>query len=163
MIKSTTLQEFFFTLGVTLALLLSSTSLFASEVGNEKKHFAGVFIGVFDNDDTESVFGLEYEYKLNSRWGLGFVYEDAKDAHHGDGISSSIAAGYYHPFGGLRLGLGLGREKVGGSHGHSEKLYRLGVSYDFHIGDFGIAPGLNLDSVGGEIARVYGVTLVYSW
>lgn len=39
--------------------------------------------------------GIEYEYKFNSHWGIGAWYEDVKDAHDGDGISSTIGALYF--------------------------------------------------------------------
>jgi len=150
--------------------LLGSNALLASD---DKQHFVGLFAGKLDTDiDTNAndIFGLEYEYKINSEWGVGAVYEIASEAHHGYGVTSKIGVAYYHPFAGLRVGLGFGKETVGShtSHGHfvpshSEDLIRVGVSYDFHVGGIGIEPSLNIDTVDGERALVYGVALVWSF
>jgi len=145
---------------VLLPMLLATGNLHAA---GDKHHFIGAFVGILDNDETENVFGLEYEYKFNSQWGVGAVYEKANDAHHGDGITSKIVSIYYHPVGDWRIGAGFGDEKVGGAHPHSENLTRLGVSYDFHIGDMGIAPSLNFDRVNGHTAKVYGVAFIWSF
>jgi hypothetical protein len=60
----------------------------------------------------------------------------------------------------LRFGLGIGKEKIGGSHPNSEDLYRLSASYEYHIGDFGLEPTLAVDFIDGEQAYVLGVALV---
>lgn len=126
------------------------------------KHIPGVFFGVLDADgETDSSLGVEYEYKFTHSWGAGIVYEKSNDAHHGDGVTSSIAALYFHPNAGWRLGIGAGREKVGGHHSHTESLKRLGIAYDFHVGHFGIAPTFNIDRVNGENNEVYGIAVTY--
>jgi len=145
------------------SLIIGTSTIQASENNHGKKHTAGIFLGILDNDGTESVLGFEYEYRFNSMWGIGAVYEDASDAHHGDGISATTAVIYFHPMGAWRMGLGFGREKVGGAHPHTESLARVGVSYDFHIGGLGIAPSLNIDTVDGETATVYGVAFLISF
>ncbi|MCZ6643666.1 MAG: hypothetical protein O7F71_18990 [Gammaproteobacteria bacterium] len=158
------------TLLVFLFGALNSISVFATDTahgdhgdGHAKKHFFGAFIGAFDGEETDLALGIEYEFKFNSHWGIGALYEDVKDAHHGDGISSTIGSLYFHPKGAWRLGLGFGKEKVGGDHAHTENLVRVGVSYNFHVGEFGIEPSLNFDRVDGEISKVYGVALVWSF
>jgi len=142
--------------------LLALTSMNIQAAGN-KQHFLGAFVGILDNGETDSVLGIEYEYKFNSKWGVGALYEKASDAHHGDGISSKIAALYYHPVGNWRLGAGFGEEKIGGAHPHTEDLTRLGVSYDFHFGDMGIAPSLNFDRINGHTSKVYGVAFIWAF
>ena len=43
-------------------------------------------------------------------------------------------------------------------------LVRLGVGYDFHLGEkFGLAPQVNLDFVNNEEVWVYGVALTYGF
>jgi len=143
-----------------MPLLLTTSSI---QAAGDKHHFVGAFVGVLDNGETENVLGIEYEYKFNSQWGIGAVYEKASDAHHGDGITSKIASLYYHPVGDWRIGAGFGDEKIGGVHPHSENLTRLGVSYDFHVGGMGIAPSLNFDRVNGHTAKVYGVAFIWSF
>ena len=144
-------------LTVLSAAMLMALPSFAADT----HHSVGLFAGILDADENENVVGLEYEYKINSKWGVGATYEKAADAHHGDGITSTIAQAYFHPSGGWRIGAGVGREKVGGHHPHTEDLTRLGVSYDFHVGGMGIAPSINFDRVDGHTAKVYGVAFVW--
>lgn len=129
--------------------------------GQEAKHIPGVFIGYTDaNDETEFSYGLEYEYKFSKNWGAGVVYEKTDKAHHGDGVEVKLAALYLHPWKALRLGVGAGKEEIGGHHPHTEDLYRTSISYDFHVGDFGIAPTLAVDFVNSETATVFGIAIV---
>lgn len=139
------------------ALLLASQS---SAAGNAH-HFPGVFVGYTHAESkTEFTYGLEYEYKFNSEWGLGAIYEKTDDAHHGDGVTVKIIEAFYHPTSYLRLGAGVGKEKIGGDHPHSEDLYRLSVSYEYHIGDYGIEPTIAVDFIDGEEAYVLGVAFI---
>lgn len=142
--------------------LLYSANIKASEGNTDKKHFLGLFVGVLDGDETDSLLGIEYEYKFNAEWGAGLLYEYAKDGHGGDGITSKIAALYYHPVGAWRLGAGYGKETIGGSS-HSVNITRLGVGYDFHIGEMGLAPSLNFDRINGQTIKVYGVAIIWSF
>lgn len=149
-------------LGFSLMLLASSAinSSAVAAAGNAH-HFPGVFIGYTKAaGETHFTYGLEYEYKFNQTWGLGAVYEKADDAHHGDGVTVAVAELFYHPLNNLRFGVGIGEEKVGGDHPHSENLYRLSASYEYHLGEFGLAPTLAVDFIDGEQAYVIGVALV---
>ena len=156
-----------FKLTVSAFILISGTAFssiaLASDTSHQKSHYVGVFAGILDADESDSVLGLEYEYKINSHWGVGAVYEKSSDAHHGDGVTSKILAGYYHPMGGWRLGVGFGDETIGGDHPHTESLYRYGVSYEFHVGGIGIEPSFNVDTIDGESVNVYGVALVWAF
>ena len=147
---------------MSLALLISSSLALASddEHGADKNHIVGVFLGATNDAHsvTDETVGVEYEYKFTERFGIGAVYEYSPDAHDDDGVSVYLASAYLHPYAGWRLGLGLGEEKVHGSHGHEEGLFRASVAYDFHVGGFGIAPTFNLDIVDVETIEVYGVT-----
>ena len=143
-----------------LTSCLMAASTFAMAADNAK-HFPGVFVGATHVDsETEFTFGFEYEYKFDKNWGVGAVYERTNDAHHGDGVSVTLASLFYHPWKDLRLGAGIGRERIGGAHPHSEDLYRLSASYDFHLMGGGIAPTLALDFVDGKEALVFGVAFI---
>ena len=161
------------TAGVLVAL--SSSSVFASSDDSHAapKHIPGVFVGFTNaNSETEFSYGIEYEYKLSKEWGMGVVYEKTDDAHHGAGVDVALAAVYLHPWKELRLGVGFGKETVGSydeddGHGHmhhhkshKEDVYRASVSYDFHVGDFGIAPTLAFDFVGSQTATIFGIAIV---
>lgn len=157
---------------ILLATSVATLSTSASAAG-DAKHFPGVFIGATHVDgETDFSYGIEYEYKFSKQWGAGFVYEKTDDAHHGGGIDIMLASAYLHPWKDLRLGLGFGKETVGSyeeddGHGHyhhhashKENVVRASVSYDFHVGDFGVAPTFAVDFVDGEEAYVFGVALI---
>lgn len=139
-------------------LLINSSDVFAA---GDAHHFPGVFIGYTNAaDETHFTYGIEYEYKFNQTWGLGAIYEKIDDAHHDDGVTVTVAGLFYHPSNNLRFGVGIGKEKIGGAHPHTEDLYRLTASYDYHIGDFGLAPTLAVDFIDGEKAYVFGLAFI---
>lgn len=145
------------TLLLTLGLLFSTNALAADGA----KHFPGVFVGVTKaGAETSFTYGVEYEYKFTSEWGAGAVYERANDAHHGDGVSLYIAQLFYHPSKYVRLGAGAGREKIGGYKPKTKTVYRLSASYEFLVGDIGIAPTLAVDFIDGKEAYVAGVAIL---
>jgi hypothetical protein len=151
---------------------LTTSSAFAS-TDETPKHIPGVFVGYTNFDgETEFSYGIEYEYKFSKLWGAGIVYEKTDDAHHGAGVDVALAAVYLHPWKELRVGLGYGKETVGSytdnsdvdhphyHSSHKEDLVRTSISYDFHVGDFGIAPTLAVDFIDGETATIFGVAIV---
>ncbi|WP_247664636.1 hypothetical protein [Pseudoalteromonas sp. MMG010] len=143
-------------LSLFFILILSHNAFAAAEA----THIPGVFIGATHaQDETEFTYGIEYEYKFTSQWGAGVVYERADSAHHDDGVSVLLASVYYHPTKSIRLGVGFGEERIGGDHPHEEDLYRVSAAYDFHIGNFGLAPTLAVDFIDDEEAVVVGVAL----
>lgn len=159
-------------LSACLLAALTSAPTFASS-DEAPKHIPGIFVGFTNFDgETEFSYGIEYEYKISKLWGAGVVFETTPDAHHEAGVDVALAAVYLHPWKELRLGLGFGKETVGSyteddGHGHlhhhsshKEDVIRTSVSYDFHVGDFGVAPTLALDFIDGETATIFGVALV---
>lgn len=141
----------------SVALLIGSASIQAAD---DVTHVPGIFLGATNFDsETEFTFGFEYEYKLDSEWGLGAVFERTNSAHHGDGVAVALASVYYHPNNHIRLGVGIGQERIGGAHPHEEDLYRVSAAYDFHFKDFGIAPTLAVDFIDDEEALVFGVAI----
>jgi hypothetical protein len=139
-----------------IATCVSAPALASSKTNH---HFPGIFLGATSVDsETDFSYGFEYEYKPNKMWGAGFVYEKTDDAHHGDGITVKLVSAYVHPWKDLRVGLGFGKETVGGHH--SESLTRVSFSYDYHVGEFGIAPTLAFDRVNGETATVFGLAFI---
>ena len=150
-----------------IATLTTSTAFASTE--EYPKHIPGVFVGYTNADsETEFSYGVEYEYKFSKLWGAGVVYEKTDEAHHGAGVDIALAAVYLHPWKELRVGLGVGQETVGSytdhdhhyHKSHKENVVRTSLSYDFHLGDYGIAPTLAFDFVDGETATVFGVAFV---
>jgi len=118
------------------SLVFSSGVSYASSADHH--HFPALFVGTTTFDgDTDFTYGLEYEYKFSHQWGVGGVVEKTNDAHHGDGTSVALVSLYLHPWQELRVGVGFGKEKVGGAHGHKASLTRVSVNYDFHLAGFG--------------------------
>lgn len=151
-------------MNTTLSLFFAALLLMSSNVtwaAGDAHHIPGIFVGVTNaEDETELTYGFEYEFKFNHHWGLGAVYEKTTEAHHDDGVTVKLASLYYHPHANVRLGLGFGKEKIGGGHPHSENLSRVSASYDFHLGDFGVAPTIAVDFVDGDQAYVFGLAFV---
>lgn len=146
-----------------ICLVLSSFACIYASAEGSKHHYFGIFQGYTHiKDETEFTYGLEYEYKFNSQWGAGLVYEKSDKLHHGDGVDVSLGSVYYHPES-WRFGLGFGREKIGGDHPHSENLTRVSAGYDFHVGDFEIAPAVAVDFVNGDEATVFGLAILKSF
>ncbi|WNC72998.1 hypothetical protein RGQ13_03175 [Thalassotalea psychrophila] len=131
---------------------------------SDKKHFPGIFIGATTiESQTDFSYGLEYEYKFADKWGAGVVMENTDNAHEGAGIEVRLASVYFHPIEHLRLGVGVGEEKVNGSHGHpshEEDLTRVSANWDIPVGDFEIAPTIAFDFVGSETTTVVGIAII---
>jgi hypothetical protein len=70
---------------------------------------------------------------------------------------------YFHPWKELRIEAGFGKEKVGGDHSHEESLKRFSLNYNFHVSGFGITPTIEIDSVDGEQATVFGFSFIKSF
>jgi hypothetical protein len=156
--QDTSLNKIINTLIVFFTLSLSPVALSAEG----KHHILGLFLGATNVDgETDSTWGIEYEYKFNNEWGIGAVYEETPDGHDGDGVNVKVASLFYRPTSNWRFGVGFGQEKIEGKKPKTKDLYRLVGSYDFHIGDFGIAPTLAIDFIdGGKDAFVFGIAIV---
>lgn len=103
--------------------------------------------------ETEASIGLDYEYRLNRRWGVGFLF----DYVAGDARTSVAGIPVIlHPVGGLKLLAAPGLEH---HEGENEFLVRLGLMYDFEVGGWTIAPAVNVDFVDSEETYVYGVNI----
>jgi hypothetical protein len=146
------------TILLSALLLINSGTVLAA---GDARHFPGIFLGYTNAaDETHFTYGIEYEYKFNQHWGLGAIYEKVDDAHHGDGVTVTIAELFYHPVKNVRVGFGIGKEKIGGAHPHTEDLYRVSANYEFHVGDFGIEPTVAVDFIDGEKAYVLGLAFI---
>lgn len=142
-------------------LLLAYSGITYSAEG--KAHYPGIFLGATDtSDETEFTYGIEYEYKWNKSWGAGFVYERLDDAKKGDGIEIFLASAFYHPNKNWRLGLGFGREEIGGKKPKDKDIFRVSAAYEIYVQDFVVAPTVAVDFIqGGSEAYVAGVAFIY--
>jgi hypothetical protein len=145
---------------ILVFVFLASVSAHSYAAGGAN-HIPGLFLGFTDTGSAEDfTIGLEYEYKFDSGWGVGAVYERIDDGSNGDGIDIFLGSVYYHPGSNIRLGLGAGREEIGGNKNKSKDLVRVSAAYDFHFDRFGIAPTIAVDFIEGDQAYVFGVAFV---
>lgn len=138
------------------------------------RHHLSVFLGVTDGevekhagagveseggsvtveDQRAFTVGLDYEYRLNRRWGVGALIDWAGKDFRSWVFGVPLVL---HPKGGWKLLLAPGVEDS--EEEDSEFLIRAGVMYDFEVGGYSIAPALNVDLVDGEEVLVYGVNI----
>ena len=139
------------------------------------RHHLSVFLGVTDGegesadhhqaasahgeelnvfDERAGTVGLDYEYRLKQRWGVGALIDYA------GGDLETWVFGFpivLHPAGQWKFLVAPGVEDKPGHD--AEFLVRAGVIYDFQIGRMTIAPAVNVDFVDGEEVLVYGVNI----
>ena len=151
---------------VVLASLMFSGVAVADSADNIVGAFLGATIAKDDHQKTQNdmTYGIEFERRMTEVLGAGITIETAPGAHHDDGVDIYLINAFYRPDDHWRIGVGIGTEKVGGYKGYSKNIERIGVSYDFHLGNgWGLAPMLNLDFIGGKKAYVTGAALTYSF
>ena len=143
----------------TFAGLLLTFTLYASALPAQEAHDGtdthssehsyhantiGMFVGFATEDEgvRENGFalGLEYEYRINQRFGIGGVIERTG----GDIDTWVYAIPFAYHNGSWKLYVAPGIED--GEHG-SEDLIRFGVEYGFHFDKWEISPQLDLDIV----------------
>lgn len=120
--------------------------------GDFKPNSVEVFVGgTFDDGDGEASFGLSYERRLNSAFGLGAL------AEYTNGREWVLAVPFnWHVTESWKLMVAPGVEF---EDGDSEYLTRVGTSYEFKFSGWSLAPELNVDFVGGEVKTVVGVSV----
>jgi hypothetical protein len=112
-------------------------------------------IGVFIGDTTEDrrdglTLGLEYEYRATENLGVGFTVEHVS----GDFDTNVFVLPVALHNGAWKVYAGPGVES--GEEG-DEPLFRVGVEYGLHAGEYEISPQLDVDFVDGEQLIVFGV------
>jgi hypothetical protein len=109
-----------------------------------------------DGSENGASIGLEYEYRLNPRLGIGGLGEYAG----GDFDSWVIGIPVFiHPHGGWVLFLAPGLEF---EDSETNLLFRVGSGYEFELMPrWSLAPEINVDFADGDTKLVYGLTL--SW
>ncbi len=115
------------------------------------KNTMGVFAGITGEDRRERAptLAIEYERRLNEKFGVGFTLERA----FGDLDFNLYVAGAAYHSGHWKYFLGAGIED--GEHG-SESLVRVGLERGFEVGSFEIAPQFAVDFVDGDAVIVFG-------
>jgi hypothetical protein len=152
---------------IVVALWLSLASIGAIAAGTDGeeahgegaehgKHALGPFIGVTrENGESRETIGIEYSYRINTRWSVGGVIERAERDKHS---TLAIVFAHWWPYKGLYLGAGVGRKDPGEER---ENTFRATLGYEFELGGgWGISPQANLDVIEGhENEEVYGIVI----
>ncbi len=155
-------------ISLIIVLFTNTILLFA---GDDKNHHAAVFVGATSNlyaKHTDFTIGLDYEYRLNKFFGVGFI----GDYVMADKSETLLMAGlFYHPIASLKLYTGNGiaivteveedtqhNENEGEEKSVSYYAFRLGTGYDFHITNFSITPTISWDLINGHSSIVYGLS-----
>jgi len=160
------------------------------ETGHHLRDFkneVAVFLGITNEKGHDNVltWGLDYKRRIAERWAVGGLFDYAGGELRNAIVAVSVS--YWPGLGNLQLfaapgielhrgrdkgindpGCGCGKSEEPG-HGGADKdatyfLFRIGVAYDFHIGErFGIVPAINLDFVNNEEVWVYGLNFTYGF
>ncbi|WP_371195744.1 hypothetical protein [Glaciecola sp. SC05] len=147
---------------LTISLLIYVFWVPATNAANGAKHYPGIFVGSTKFDgETNFTLGLEYEYRVSNKWGIGGALERINEGHEGDGVSIWTVMGFYHPVEHIKLGFGPGQERIGGDYGKNKDLLRFAIAYEYPVNDaFEIAPTIDIDLIDGDIAFVAGVAFI---
>ena len=151
-------------------LLFISTFALAQETHHMHKHHVDIFLGATLETDTankgdgkenkSSAFGLEYQYRINSQWGIGAAIEAIGD----DTIREEVYVIpiTYHINHSWAIFAGPGYEQA--AH-HGDYLLRAGVAYEYSLGNnFDIEPKFMADWIGASRTTwVAGVALGYGF
>ena len=138
--------------------LMVSPAVLAEEEHDENHHAyhkntVGVFAGITGEDRRERGFTLaiEYERRLNEKFGVGVILERAFGDLDFDiyALTAAYHAGHW------KYIIGVGKEDAKDHHG-TENLVRVGLERAFEVGSFEIAPQFSVDYVDGETVFVVG-------
>ena len=146
-------------------LILPPFSLFAQDDQSRGKHLEehyhfSIFAGYTTDhkDRTGYKLGIEYEYRVGDRAGIGGTFDlTGKDFE----IFSLSVGGNFYPFSfPLIPAIGIGAKN---SDNKWDLFFRGVLLYDFHVGNFSIGPMVMWDVYSEEKDIVsYGVTVGYS-
>jgi hypothetical protein len=139
----------------TLVMLGSPVAIAEGDWGEEGRNELGLYLG-WTASGSEGGFsvGIDYEHRLNQRFGIGCTVE-----HTGSDFRENIIAISFnwHPWKELKLFAAPGLEIEDDETG---ALLRLGFEYGFGIGKgFEIAPGVAFDFTEDEHATVIGAVI----
>lgn len=122
-----------------------------------RHHIAAFFGGTHAEHETAWTIGADYEYRLSKWVGVGALIDYA-----GGPLEERIVAGMVvvHPITSLAVGVAAGQDhRVEHGHGENSFVVRVGATYYFEVGRFGIGPSYFLDTTNGETLHVFGITI----
>ncbi len=118
------------------------------------RHHLILFLGTTRvHGENEDSIGVEYQYRAQEKVGFGGLVDQGGGTFDATAVAAAL---YLHPVGDLEFIIGAGFEN---EDGVNESLVRTGVSYHFRFGKISVAPTFNIDFVGEEEHKVYGVNV----
>lgn len=157
-------------LSIPVLLLLLQSAPAAEDPMAQPNHF-GLFAGLTSGgqqsgdgrDSAAFTVGLDYERRLNQRWGVGVMGDWA----FGDRRDYILAVpAFLHIGRALRFHLAPGVERFrdgAPKDGNSEFLIRTGVAYNLYFESITLTPSLSVDFVHGEQLYVLGASIGWSY
>lgn len=159
-------KSWFSTIAVVFTLA-ATAPVFAESEGHEQTHHGHEyhvntlygFFGITGEDrrDRAGTIAIEYERRINKRWGLAVGAEHA----FGDLDFTVFTIPVVFHSGQWALYAGPGLEKASGHD--DELLFRVGVAYEFEVGKAIFAPKFNVDFVDGDAVLVGGLAIGFGF
>ena len=103
--------------------------------------------------DEGFTYGVDYEYRINRRFGVGAVVERAAGTID---ATTVLLVTDIHLWQGLALQVGPGIERV---EGESITIGRFGVLYEFTRNDLTFAPMVHYDFGASESSTIFGIAV----
>ena len=148
---------FAFLLTITVQTLAAEETHEEHKESHYHRHHIGLFLGSVreEGEDTFTV-GLDYEYRFSPYFGIGILGEyTGKDYREG----VVLVPLFIHPYKGFRFIAAPGTKP----RKEDEKfVWRLGIGYQFPVGNWTIAPEFNVD-FSDERDYTYGVSFGYGF
>jgi len=135
-----------------------------AEVTDSSGHFASpnhlsLFLGNThlqvpgESDEDAFTLGIDYEYRVSKRIGVGGV---AEYAFGGLDATTLLAAVDVHLYKGAVMQLGLGVEFV---DDQTNELGRVGILYEFEFSEITVSPQFHFDVTSAEDSLVFGLAV----
>jgi len=142
-------------LSVSAPALAESSVEVSQAAPAEAPHHISLLLGgthVDEVDETAPTTGIDYEYRVNSLMGLGFIAERAFGKIN---ATTVLAVADIHIKDGLVLQVGPGIEFI---HGSQYAVARLGALYEFEIGHhYTLSPQIHYDATEHDDSIIFGV------
>ena len=163
------MSQFLVFLGVIVLVASLNAPLQAQEAGGEleekePRHHPAVFLGATTGEhETNPSLGLEYEYRLSERWGIGLIFEFTFEHEEREFLTGIPVKYHMGPFALLGTVIVERSRERETDEGDSDRTVspgvRVGAEYGFEVGELELAPNLNLDFTEDTTKLVWGLII----
>lgn len=138
-----------------VGLSVGQSAMASEEHGHDgfHRHHASIFLGNTTDYKAHNAFtlGVDYEYRINKRWGLVALADHAA----GEIDATVIAAGaMLHVLKALRLQAAPGLDL---HHKNAEFVIRFGILYDIHVEKWTLSPCMYVDVLELDQNHIFGI------